>query len=118
MNGELVLKGCVLYLKLAGLLTMIGKKECLNLDRNWKSRLRQYSTKANLPMGVHELFRNWVIKNKIIQIHSGSDHEKLNLVAKPKKRFVLTTNSNHDNPISENLLNRQFSADRLNHKMG
>ncbi len=42
--------------------------------------------------------------------------KKLNLVAKPKKRFVLTTNSNHDNPISENLLNRQFSADRLNHK--
>lgn len=42
--------------------------------------------------------------------------QKLSLAAKPKKKFVKTTDSEHDNPISENLLNRDFSADRVNHK--
>jgi len=41
---------------------------------------------------------------------------KLRLVAKPKKKFVVTTDSNHDNPISENILNREFYASRVNHK--
>lgn len=41
---------------------------------------------------------------------------KLKLNAKPKRKFAVTTDSNHDNPISENLLNRQFCANRVNHK--
>jgi len=35
--------------------------------------------------------------------------KKLNLVVKRKKRFVLTTDSTHKQPVAENLLNRAFS---------
>lgn len=34
----------------------------------------------------------------------------------PRKRRVVTTDSKHDRPISENLLNREFSSDRPNQK--
>ena len=35
--------------------------------------------------------------------------KKLGLVVKRKKRFVLTTDSNHKEPVAENLLNREFA---------
>ena len=37
---------------------------------------------------------------------------KLNLVAKPTKRFKITTDSKHNHPVAPNLLNRQFQVDR------
>jgi len=37
---------------------------------------------------------------------------KLSLVAKPTKRFKVTTESNHNLPVAPNLLNRQFQVDR------
>jgi transposase InsO family protein len=36
------------------------------------------------------------------------------LVARPKKRFVTTTDSSHDDPIAPNLLDRDFTADGPN----
>jgi transposase InsO family protein len=36
------------------------------------------------------------------------------IVAKTKRRFCATTNSKHDLPVAENLLNRQFDADAPN----
>jgi transposase InsO family protein len=36
------------------------------------------------------------------------------LVARPKKRFKVTTDSKHDYPISPNLLNREFSVELIN----
>jgi len=36
------------------------------------------------------------------------------IAAKPRKRFVITTDSDHDLPIAENLLNRDFSPSRPN----
>lgn len=39
------------------------------------------------------------------------------LFSKTKKRYVLTTNSNHDFPIAPNLLNRDFTADRPRTKL-
>lgn len=38
------------------------------------------------------------------------------LVARPTKRFVTTTMSNHDNPRAANVLNRDFSAAKPNEK--
>lgn len=35
--------------------------------------------------------------------------KKLGLVVKRKKRFVLTTDSNHKEPVADNLLNREFA---------
>lgn len=39
-----------------------------------------------------------------------------NLVARPKKRFVTTTMSQHENPRAANLLNRNFEATKPNEK--
>lgn len=36
------------------------------------------------------------------------------LVARPKKRFIATTDSNHEDPIAPNLLQRDFTADAPN----
>lgn len=36
--------------------------------------------------------------------------KKLGLVVKRKKRLVLTTNSNHNEPVADNLLNREFAT--------
>lgn len=36
--------------------------------------------------------------------------------AKTVKKYKATTNSNHDLPVAENLLNREFSADKPNQK--
>ena len=36
--------------------------------------------------------------------------------AKTVKKYKATTNSNHDLPVAENLLNREFLADKPNQK--
>jgi putative transposase len=38
------------------------------------------------------------------------------LQARVRKRFTCTTNSRHDHPVAENLLDRQFTADRPNQR--
>jgi transposase InsO family protein len=38
----------------------------------------------------------------------------LNLTARPKKKFVITTNSVHDYEVVGNVLNREFNVDQLN----
>lgn len=38
-----------------------------------------------------------------------------NLVAKQRRRFVVTTKSDHDNPVAENVLNRDFQLPCPNH---
>ena len=39
---------------------------------------------------------------------------RLNLIARPKRKFVVTTDSDHDYKIADNLLDRNFEADHLN----
>jgi transposase InsO family protein len=41
---------------------------------------------------------------------------ELGLSGKQKKRFIRTTDSNHDEPVAENLLNRDFTAARPDQK--
>jgi putative transposase len=38
------------------------------------------------------------------------------LKARPRKRFKMTTMSNHDQPVAANLLNREFEAEKPNQK--
>lgn len=41
---------------------------------------------------------------------------KYEITARPLRRFVVTTDSNHELPVAENVLNRQFAADAPNTK--
>ena len=40
--------------------------------------------------------------------------QRLNLVARPKRRFVITTDSQHDLAIADNLLDRNFEVEHIN----
>jgi transposase InsO family protein len=40
----------------------------------------------------------------------------LNLRARPRPKFTVTTDSNHSDPVAENLLNREFTADAPNRR--
>ncbi len=40
--------------------------------------------------------------------------KRLNLEVKRKKRFVLTTDSKHKQPVAENLLSREFNPEAKN----
>jgi len=38
--------------------------------------------------------------------------KEANVQVKPRKKYKVTTNSNHKQPVFENVLNRQFDVDR------
>ena len=40
--------------------------------------------------------------------------QRMNLVARPKRRFVITTDSQHDFAIADNLLDRNFNIEHIN----
>ena len=40
--------------------------------------------------------------------------EKLGLIVKRKRRFILTTDSKHSYPVAPNILSRQFNPAQLN----
>ena len=40
--------------------------------------------------------------------------KRLNLVARPKRKFVLTTDSDHDFKVADNILNRNFKVEQIN----
>jgi len=40
--------------------------------------------------------------------------QKLNLVARPKRKYVVTTDSDHDQIIPDNLLDRNFEVEQIN----
>jgi putative transposase len=42
--------------------------------------------------------------------------QKYHITARPLRRFVVTTDSDHDLPVADNLLNRQFTAETPNTK--
>jgi len=57
---------------------------------------------------VHGVF---VSRKRIIRLM-----QQQGLKARVRKRFKCTTNSNHDQPVAANLLDRNFEADRPNQK--
>jgi len=57
---------------------------------------------------VHGIF---VSRKRIIRLM-----QQQGLKARVRKRFKCTTNSNHDQPVAANLVDRKFEADRPNQK--
>ena len=103
------------------------------------SRSSYYSWRSR-PVSKRPIERSMILK-EIIDIHQGSKHRygspkihnqlnargikcginrvailmrENNIKAKVVKKFKVTTNSNHNNPIAPNLLNRNFTASRPN----
>lgn len=59
------------------------------------------------------------LKNKGIEMSQGKVRRLMreaHLVPKKAKKYKATTNSKHDYPVAENLLNREFTAEKPNEK--
>src|SRR4051794_35958942 len=59
------------------------------------------------PRFYKELRENGLLcsRNRLVRIM-----RKYEITARPLRRFVVTTHSDHDLPVADNLLNRQFRA--------
>jgi transposase InsO family protein len=62
--------------------------------------------------GARKIARKLGVSRKLV----GDIMRELGLVPKVVKKYKATTNSNHNLPIAENLLNREFTADHPNQK--
>jgi len=62
--------------------------------------------------------RNMLLKGglKISRRRVGKLMKQKNICCKTKRKFMNTTDSNHKQPIADNILNRDFTADKPNHK--
>ncbi len=77
----------------------IGKKFNLSKGTYGSPRIQLELLKSNIFTSKNTVARRMVV---------------LNLTARPKRKFVHTTDSEHKFPIPENLLNRQFNVDKPN----
>jgi putative transposase len=51
---------------------------------------------------------------KMSRTRVAREMKKLGLKCRTQKNFITTTDSNHNEPIAENLLNRQFNPEQMN----
>lgn len=75
--------------------------------------------KSKKVYGSTKITRILVAKNKCPINHKRVEHimRENGMKSKVSKKFIATTNSNHKLPVAENILNRDFSADKPNEKM-
>lgn len=99
----------------AWLKRMPGKRECANklLDQKIIPLFKKHHQRYGAPRLTDELKE---IGAKCSKNRVARRMRHLNLKAKAKKKFKVTTDSKHNLPVAPNLLNRQFYADKPNQK--
>lgn len=92
-----------------------GRREISNknLDKKILDIYRQHKARYGAPRLTYELNSNGELcsKNRVAR-----RMRYLGIMAKGKKKFKLTTDSKHNLPVSPNLLNRDFKAEKSNQK--
>jgi len=81
-------------------------------DEYFKSRIRHYFVESEQTYGVERIYRD--LKAEGLKIGKGRVSrlmKKLGLVAVARKKFKVTTDSNHNKEVAGNLLAQDFSAD-------
>ncbi len=84
------------------------EKHIVRLYEEHKGKVGSPSITADLRSGEYSQFKN--VSRQRVARHM----KKLGLVCKTTKKFVATTDSKHNEPIAENLLNRQFTQSSPN----
>lgn len=69
------------------------------------SHKRRYGSRRHKESLIHKVGRNRI--RRLMKVS--------NLVAKQRRRFVVTTKSDHDDPVAPNVLNREFQPPCPNH---
>lgn len=80
-----------------------------------QARMKSLFNKSRQSLGSRQLMKNLCKEGFDIGRYKVRRLMKtLGLAVKRKKRFVLTTDSKHTEPVAENILNRNFSPDDVN----
>jgi len=78
-------------------------------------RMKMHFTQSRESMGSRRMMKQlrkegfWVGRYRVRRLM-----EKLGLIVKRKRRFILTTDSKHSYPVAPNILSRQFNPAQLN----
>ena len=91
------------------------KDDKLNVDRDLDERIREVFDASQGTYGSPRV--TMILNAQQIQISKSTVARKmkaLRITARPKKKYVVTTDSQHDYPIADNLLNREFEVNKPN----
>jgi len=80
--------------------------------RELADRVREEFFSNHRIPGARKIARRLRVSRKLV----GDIMRELGLVPKVVKKYKATTNSKHNLPVAENILNREFTADRPNQK--
>jgi len=81
-------------------------------DEYFKSRIRHYFDKSEQTYGVERIYRDLKAEGlKIGKSRVSRLMKEMGLVAVARKKFKVTTDSNHNKEVAPNLLAQDFSAD-------
>ena len=91
----------------------LRKRDNLKLDVHLQALFRVHKGRYGSPRLTHELNENGVpcSENRVAK-----RMQQLSLKAKAKRKFKMTTDSNHSHPVAPNLLGQDFTADKPNQK--
>jgi len=84
----------------------------IKLDDQIKQAFKKTHKVYGSPRIAQYLKENNIIKRSKTTI--ARHMQRLNLVARPRRKYVVTTDSEHDFSIADNLLNRNFEVENIN----
>jgi transposase InsO family protein len=90
-----------------------SKDHVLKLDEQVKEAFEQSKCRYGSPRVCIEVNKKR-LDNKVSSATVARRMQAMNLVARPKSKYVHTTDSEHDLKASPNLLNRNFTVEKLN----
>lgn len=91
------------------------KNDKLNVGQDLDDRIREIFDTSQGTYGSPRI--TTILNNQQINISKTTVARKmkaLHITARPKKKYVITTDSQHDYPIADNLLNRAFEVEKPN----
>lgn len=86
----------------------------------FSEKMKFYQKKSKATYGYPRIAYD--LKEQVVGVPAPSKNRvyrlmrEAGIIAKTVKKYKATTNSNHDLPVAENLLNREFTADKPNQK--
>jgi transposase InsO family protein len=90
-----------------------SKERALSLDEQIKVVFEQSKCRYGSPRVCKEINKKR-LENKLSSATVARRMQALRLVARPKRKYVHTTDSDHELKVSPNLLNRNFAVEKVN----
>ena len=86
-------------------------------DRQLRVRVQASHTASRRAYGRPRIWKDLAeAGERVSEKRVGRLMREVGIVVRPRRRFKMTTMSEHDQPVAGNVLDRQFTADRPNHR--